>query len=77
MKSKLLSNIEGRREWAVIFDPDDEVMVGFKQFDDLSTPDHVQKSWKPLLASYAPMPSCRGRPSPSWLLGFLAGRQTD
>jgi len=32
MKSKLLSNIEGRREWAIIFDPDDEVMAGLKQF---------------------------------------------
>ena len=32
MKSKLLSNIAGRREWAVIFDTDDEVMVGLKEF---------------------------------------------
>ncbi len=32
MQSKLLSNVEGRREWAVIFDPDDEVMAALKQF---------------------------------------------
>lgn len=32
MKSKLLSNIQGRREWAIIFDPHDEVMAGLKQF---------------------------------------------
>ena len=32
MKSKLLSQIEGRREWAVIFDAGDEVMAGLKQF---------------------------------------------
>lgn len=32
MKSKLLSNIEGRREWAVIFDSGDEVMKELKRF---------------------------------------------
>jgi hypothetical protein len=32
MKSKLLSQIEGRREWAVIFDAGDEVMADLKQF---------------------------------------------
>ena len=32
MKSKLLSNIECRREWVLIFDPGDEVMAGLKQF---------------------------------------------
>lgn len=32
MKSKLLSNIEGRREWALVFDPDDEVTAGLKHF---------------------------------------------
>jgi hypothetical protein len=32
MKSKLLSNIEGRREWAVIFDSGDEVMEELKRF---------------------------------------------
>jgi len=32
MKSKLLSHIEGQREWVVIFDPEDEVMAGLKQF---------------------------------------------
>lgn len=34
MKSKLLTNIQGRREWAVIFDPDDEVMADLKRFAD-------------------------------------------
>lgn len=32
MKSKLLSSIGGRREWAVVFDADDEVSAGLKQF---------------------------------------------
>ena len=32
MKSKLLTNIGGRREWAVIFDPDNEVMEKLQQF---------------------------------------------
>jgi hypothetical protein len=32
VKSKLLSNIEGSREWAIIFDPDDEVMACLKRF---------------------------------------------
>lgn len=32
MKAKLLSNIEGRREWAVIFDSGDEAMEGLKHF---------------------------------------------
>jgi predicted DNA-binding protein with PD1-like motif len=32
MKSKLLSNIQGRREWAVIFDAGDEVAAGLKEF---------------------------------------------
>lgn len=32
MKSKLLSDIAGRREWAIIFDTNDEVMSGLKQF---------------------------------------------
>jgi hypothetical protein len=32
MKSKLLSEIEGRREWAIIFDTNDEVMAGLKKF---------------------------------------------
>jgi hypothetical protein len=32
MKSKLLSDIAGRREWALIFDPGDEVMAGLKRF---------------------------------------------
>jgi hypothetical protein len=38
MKSKLLTNIQGRREWAVIFDPDDEVMRSLKQF---ATDEHL------------------------------------
>ncbi|HZZ41755.1 MAG TPA: PPC domain-containing DNA-binding protein [Tepidisphaeraceae bacterium] len=32
MKSKLLSDIKGNRQWAVIFDPNDEVMAGLKRF---------------------------------------------
>lgn len=32
MKSKLLSNIQGRREWALIFDSGDEVMNELKRF---------------------------------------------
>jgi uncharacterized protein len=32
MKSKLLSDIHGRREWAMVFDPGDEAMAGLKQF---------------------------------------------
>jgi predicted DNA-binding protein with PD1-like motif len=32
MKSKLLSNIGGRREWALIFDAGDEVADGLKRF---------------------------------------------
>ena len=32
MKSKLLTNIAGRREWALIFDPEDEVIEGLKRF---------------------------------------------
>ena len=32
MKSKLLSNIDSRREWVIVFDPEDEVMAGLKQF---------------------------------------------
>ena len=34
MKSKLLSNIEGRREWALIFDSGDEAMKELKRFAD-------------------------------------------
>ena len=32
VKSKMLSDIEGVREWVVIFDPGDEVMAGLKRF---------------------------------------------
>jgi predicted DNA-binding protein with PD1-like motif len=32
MNSKLLSDIQGRREWAVIFDAGDELNEGLKQF---------------------------------------------
>jgi hypothetical protein len=32
VKSKLLSSIQGRREWAVIFDPGDEVVADLKRF---------------------------------------------
>jgi predicted DNA-binding protein with PD1-like motif len=32
MKTRLLSDIEGRREWAVIFDADDEVVSQLEQF---------------------------------------------
>ena len=32
MKSKLLSDIDGRREWGVIFDAGDEVMTELKRF---------------------------------------------
>jgi hypothetical protein len=32
MKSKLLSNIQGRREWVLIFDPGDEAMKELKRF---------------------------------------------
>jgi hypothetical protein len=32
MKSRLLSNIQGRREWAVVFDDEDEVMADLKRF---------------------------------------------
>lgn len=32
MKSKILSDIEGRREWALIFDSDDEVMKELEHF---------------------------------------------
>jgi uncharacterized protein len=32
MKAKLLSNIEGRREWALILDADDEVMAQLEEF---------------------------------------------
>ena len=32
MKSKLLSDIQGRREWAVIFDAGDEVAAGMRDF---------------------------------------------
>ncbi len=32
MKSKLLSKISGRREWAIVFDTEDEVMADLKEF---------------------------------------------
>jgi predicted DNA-binding protein with PD1-like motif len=32
MKTKLLNNLSGRREWIVVFDAGDEVMAGLKQF---------------------------------------------
>ena len=32
MKSKLLSDIDGRREWGVIFDSGDEAMSELKRF---------------------------------------------
>jgi hypothetical protein len=32
MNSKLLSNTAGRREWALVFDTNDEVMEGLKHF---------------------------------------------
>ena len=32
MRAKLLSNIEGRREWALILDADDEVMAQLEEF---------------------------------------------
>lgn len=34
MKSKLLSQTEGRREWALIFEADDEVMAELNRFAD-------------------------------------------
>jgi predicted DNA-binding protein with PD1-like motif len=32
VKTSLLSNMDGRREWAIIFDPGDEVMAALKPF---------------------------------------------
>lgn len=32
MKAKLLSEVNGNRQWAVIFDPNDEVMASLKRF---------------------------------------------
>jgi hypothetical protein len=32
MKSEMLTNLAGRREWALIFDPDDDVMEKLQQF---------------------------------------------
>ena len=50
MKSKLLSNIQGRREWAVVFDPDDEVMAGLKQF---AGAEHLQAAHFTAIGAFA------------------------
>ncbi len=39
MRSKLLSNIGGRREWALIFDADDEVIAELRNF---AAAEHLQ-----------------------------------
>ena len=43
MKSKLLSNIEGRREWALIFDAKDEVMG---KLIVIESPVYLRKSFR-------------------------------
>ncbi len=50
MNSKLLSNIEGRREWVIVFDPEDEVMAGLKQF---ASAQHLQAAHFTAIGAFA------------------------